>query len=36
MGSGFGLSWILGDPFIRQYCNVFDLGNKRIGFAPAK
>jgi hypothetical protein len=36
MGSGFGLSWILGDPFIRQFCNVYDLGNKRIGFAPAK
>uniref|UniRef100_A0A914C7Q9 Peptidase A1 domain-containing protein n=1 Tax=Acrobeloides nanus TaxID=290746 RepID=A0A914C7Q9_9BILA len=35
-GGGFGPSWILGDPFIRQYCNVYDLGNKRIGFAPAK
>jgi hypothetical protein len=32
---GFGPSWILGDPFIRQYCNTYDLGNKRIGFAPA-
>jgi hypothetical protein len=33
---GFGPSWILGDPFIRQYCNIYDLGNQRIGFAPSK
>lgn len=33
---GFGPTWILGDPFIRQYCNVYDFGNKRIGFAPSK
>jgi hypothetical protein len=32
---GFGPSWILGDPFIRQYCNTYDLQNKRIGFSPA-
>jgi hypothetical protein len=32
---GFGPAWILGDPFIRQYCNTFDLGGKRIGFSPA-
>ncbi|CAD6193370.1 unnamed protein product [Caenorhabditis auriculariae] len=32
---GFGPSWILGDPFIRQYCNIYDLGNKQIGFAPS-
>ncbi|CAJ0582858.1 unnamed protein product, partial [Mesorhabditis spiculigera] len=32
---GFGPSWILGDPFIRQYCNIYDLGNKRMGFAPS-
>uniref|UniRef100_A0A914EF88 Peptidase A1 domain-containing protein n=1 Tax=Acrobeloides nanus TaxID=290746 RepID=A0A914EF88_9BILA len=36
MGTGFGMDWILGDPFIRQYCNIYDLGNKRIGFATAK
>uniref|UniRef100_A0A915CME3 Peptidase A1 domain-containing protein n=1 Tax=Ditylenchus dipsaci TaxID=166011 RepID=A0A915CME3_9BILA len=30
-----GPAWILGDPFIRQYCNVYDYGQKRIGFAPA-
>jgi hypothetical protein len=34
-GGGFGLSWILGDPFIRQFCNIYDLGAKRIGFAPS-
>ncbi|CAI5452486.1 unnamed protein product [Caenorhabditis angaria] len=27
---GFGPAWILGDPFIRQYCNIYDLGNLRI------
>jgi hypothetical protein len=32
---GNGPSWIFGDPFIRQYCNTYDLGGKRIGFAPA-
>ncbi|KAH7694265.1 CRE-ASP-1 protein, partial [Aphelenchoides avenae] len=26
---------ILGDVFIRAYCNVFDIGQKRIGFAKA-
>ena len=36
MGSGgFGPSWILGDTFIRQYCNVYDIGNGQIGFATA-
>lgn len=32
---GFGPSWILGDPWIRQYCNTYDVGGKRIGFATA-
>jgi len=37
---GFGPSWILGDPFIRQYCNMYDLGlnaqgQGRIGFSMA-
>jgi hypothetical protein len=32
---GFAPNWIFGDPFIRQYCHVFDLGEQRIGFAPA-
>ncbi|CAP37368.1 Protein CBR-ASP-1 [Caenorhabditis briggsae] len=36
MGNGgFGPSWILGDTFIRQYCNIYDIGNARIGFANA-
>ncbi|GMT12154.1 hypothetical protein PFISCL1PPCAC_3451, partial [Pristionchus fissidentatus] len=26
-------SWILGDPFFRQYCQIYDVGNKRMGFA---
>ncbi|KAJ1357695.1 Inositol hexakisphosphate and diphosphoinositol-pentakisphosphate kinase [Parelaphostrongylus tenuis] len=33
---GFGPSWILGDPWIRTYCNIHDFGQKRIGFAKAK
>ncbi|CAD6193462.1 unnamed protein product [Caenorhabditis auriculariae] len=33
---GFGPSWILGDPWIRAYCNVYDMKNARIGFAQAK
>lgn len=33
---GYGPAWILGDPFIRQFCNIHDMGGKRIGFAPAK
>jgi hypothetical protein len=32
--TGFSVQWILGDPFIRPYCNVYDLGQRRIGFAP--
>ncbi|ETN77167.1 eukaryotic aspartyl protease [Necator americanus] len=34
-GNGFGPSWILGDTWIRTFCNVHDIGNKRIGFAKA-
>jgi len=33
---GGGPSWILGDPFIRPYCNVYDIGQRRIGFAATK
>uniref|UniRef100_A0A914V9N9 Peptidase A1 domain-containing protein n=1 Tax=Plectus sambesii TaxID=2011161 RepID=A0A914V9N9_9BILA len=33
--TGFGPAWVLGDPWIRTYCNVFDVGNKRVGFAVA-
>jgi len=31
-----GLDWILGDPFIRQYCNIYDFGQKRVGLSPSK
>jgi hypothetical protein len=33
---GFGPQWILGDTFIRAFCNVHDPVNKRIGFYKAK
>ncbi|VDM58176.1 unnamed protein product [Angiostrongylus costaricensis] len=32
---GFRPHWILGTPIIRQYCHIFDIGQKRIGFAPS-
>jgi len=32
---GAGPAWILGDPFIREYCHVFDIGQQRVGFAPS-
>jgi len=35
-GGGFGPSWILGDTFIRTYCNAYDVGNQQIGFSLAK
>uniref|UniRef100_A0A915PV67 Peptidase A1 domain-containing protein n=1 Tax=Setaria digitata TaxID=48799 RepID=A0A915PV67_9BILA len=35
-GAGFTPSWILGDVFIRSYCNVYDFENSRIGFAALK
>ncbi|EFO17184.2 hypothetical protein LOAG_11317 [Loa loa] len=35
-GGGFGPAWIFGDPFIRQYCQIYDIGKERIGFALAK
>uniref|UniRef100_A0A914D5U2 Peptidase A1 domain-containing protein n=1 Tax=Acrobeloides nanus TaxID=290746 RepID=A0A914D5U2_9BILA len=34
-GGGFGPSWILGDTFIRTYCNFYDIGNQQIGFSLA-
>jgi hypothetical protein len=33
---GPGLSWILGDCWIREYCNIYDMGGKRLGLAKAK
>jgi len=33
--SAFGPSWILGDCWIREYCQVYDMGNKRLGLAKA-
>uniref|UniRef100_A0A8R1HZZ8 Peptidase A1 domain-containing protein n=1 Tax=Caenorhabditis japonica TaxID=281687 RepID=A0A8R1HZZ8_CAEJA len=32
---GFGPAWILGDPFIREYCNIYDIGGQRMGFAKS-
>lgn len=32
-GHGLGSQMILGDPFIRQYCNIYDYNTKQIGFA---
>jgi len=32
-GGGFGPAWILGDTFIRQYCNVYHVGDGTIGFS---
>uniref|UniRef100_A0A914QJE5 Peptidase A1 domain-containing protein n=1 Tax=Panagrolaimus davidi TaxID=227884 RepID=A0A914QJE5_9BILA len=34
-GGGFGPVWIFGDSFLRSYCNIYDIGNKQIGFAKA-
>ncbi|MFH4983731.1 hypothetical protein AB6A40_010440 [Gnathostoma spinigerum] len=33
---GFGPSWVLGDPFLRTFCNIHDVENARLGFAVAK
>ncbi|GMR57367.1 hypothetical protein PMAYCL1PPCAC_27562, partial [Pristionchus mayeri] len=35
VGSAFGPSFLLGDPFIREYCQIYDVGNKRMGFAES-
>lgn len=34
-GYGYGPEWILGDPFIRQYCNIHYYDAKQIGFAKS-
>uniref|UniRef100_A0A0K0DK52 Peptidase A1 domain-containing protein n=1 Tax=Angiostrongylus cantonensis TaxID=6313 RepID=A0A0K0DK52_ANGCA len=33
--AGFEPTWVLGDPFIRQFCNIYDIGYSRIGFATS-
>uniref|UniRef100_A0A914ECR3 Peptidase A1 domain-containing protein n=1 Tax=Acrobeloides nanus TaxID=290746 RepID=A0A914ECR3_9BILA len=34
---GFGgPAWLLGEPFMRSYCNIFDVGKKQIEFAQDK
>lgn len=33
---GFSPNWVFGDPWIRTFCHVFDLGQKRVGLAPSK
>lgn len=35
-GAGFGPAWILGDTFIRSYCNIYHIGGQKIGFAALK
>lgn len=30
---GFGPNWILGDTWIRSYCNIYHIGQQKIGFA---
>jgi len=35
MSAVAGPKWILGDCFIREYCNVYDMGNKRLGLCKA-
>jgi len=28
-----GIDWVLGDPFIRAFCQFYDVGNYRLGLA---
>ncbi|CAO4376318.1 unnamed protein product [Caenorhabditis nigoni] len=32
-GYGMGPTWILGTPFMRQYCHIHDIGNQKMGLA---
>ncbi|EYC31697.1 hypothetical protein Y032_0003g1189 [Ancylostoma ceylanicum] len=33
--SFIGGTWVLGAPFIRQFCTIYDMANKQIGFAKS-
>uniref|UniRef100_A0AC34GS67 Peptidase A1 domain-containing protein n=1 Tax=Panagrolaimus sp. ES5 TaxID=591445 RepID=A0AC34GS67_9BILA len=33
--NGFSPTWILGDSFIRSYCQAYDMQNQRVGFSTA-
>ena len=33
--SGMSIRWTLGAPFIRQWCNIHDVQNLKLGLAPA-
>jgi len=35
LSDNYGLDWILGDPFIRAFCQIYDVANNRIGLAPS-
>ncbi|KAJ1370529.1 Inositol hexakisphosphate and diphosphoinositol-pentakisphosphate kinase [Parelaphostrongylus tenuis] len=30
---GFGAPWVFGSTWISSFCNIYDIGQKRIGFA---
>uniref|UniRef100_A0A7E4VLA8 Peptidase A1 domain-containing protein n=1 Tax=Panagrellus redivivus TaxID=6233 RepID=A0A7E4VLA8_PANRE len=34
-GQGFNPTWVLGDTFIRSYCQAYDMANQRVGFSTA-
>lgn len=33
LNTAHGPQWILGAPFLREYCNIYDIGQQQIGFA---
>ncbi|ULT86096.1 hypothetical protein L3Y34_006047 [Caenorhabditis briggsae] len=35
-GYGMGPTWILGTPFMRQYCHIHDIGNQKMGLAKSR
>ncbi|MFH4975782.1 hypothetical protein AB6A40_002491 [Gnathostoma spinigerum] len=34
--ASFGAMWVLGGPFFREYCQVYDYGARKIGFSKVK